>query len=458
MAYLPSTSRGDDFCLLSGNRSAYDARLELIDLARHEIAIAYYAIDSGYVALTLLSRLRDAANRGVKVRILVDGLKSRLPADFENLLVQDGVELRVYHPPTLKHPLWLNRRIHYKLFVVDSQAMIVGSRNLEDSHFGLAESNFLDRDFLMTGDICRQAADHFLTLWDSKEVLEVNESYSFGLNIRDNIEMKVPRAVLASVVQGTASTAAKSQSSAEQSLRPLLEKRLEVYERRLTDASQRLASRTDFVDCERCCSVDPCVENVVCSILVHDQGQDKSARRFQAQVIAIMDSAKHSLWIESPYPVLERPVKDALTRAAERGIKIALLTNSLGSTDRTGPYAAYQNDKREFQRLGIELLEYIGSDTLHSKSILVDDQSVLLGSYNMDVRSDRLNLEFGVWIQDNRVCEVIKHEVQQRMANSQAVQRAQFGSPEVIRGDATLVKYSQMRFRQLFIPLLRNQL
>jgi putative cardiolipin synthase len=467
---LPSSTRADDFCLLSGNRSAYDARIELIELAQHEIDIAYYAIDSGDVALTLLSRLREAARRGVKVNILVDGLKSRLPSDFENLLIQDGIELRAYHPPMLGHPKWLNRRIHYKLLIVDQRAMIVGSRNLEDSHFGLDEENFVDMDALLTGEICRQATQHFDALWTSDEVFPVGETYSFGLNLRDNLEMKVPRAMAKSVASSFVQKALptitslppRTAKSKVRPSRPLLEKRFEVYERRLAEAAERIACRDDFADSptanlvDHC--LDPCVEHICCSFLIHDRGTDKSARHSQSQVIAIIDSAQRVVWIESPYPVLEHPMKDALQRAVKRGVKVTLLTNSLVSTDRTAPYAAYQNDKREFQRMGVRLVEYVGSGTLHSKAILVDEHSVLIGSYNMDARSDRLNLEFGVWIKDARVCEVIQQELQQRARKSVVAERNQYALPQVIRSDASHFKYSQMRFRQLLVPLIRGSL
>jgi phosphatidylserine/phosphatidylglycerophosphate/cardiolipin synthase-like enzyme len=469
VASLATGAQADDFYLLSGDQSAYDAHIELIDLAQDEISIAYYAIDSGDVALTLISRLRQAARRGVKVNILLDGLKSRLPSDFEDLLIRDGIELRVYHPPKLGHPLWLNRRLHYKLFVVDRKAMIIGSRNLEDSHFGLDQQNFADMDALFTGDVCCQAADHFFTLWNSDEVFPVAHSHSFGLNLRNNIEMKARGAVALSVLQTALpgrrgsfqppnSNAIPSCDSMPVTRRPLVQKRFEMYERRMTEATQRIQGSQALTDRPSGSCMDPWVENIGCSVLIHDRGTDKSARHFQSQVIAILDTAQHCLWIESPYPVLERPVKDAIERAIQRGVNVTLFTNSLGSTDRTAPYAAYQNDKLEYDRMGVQLVEYTGVDTLHSKSILVDDESVLISSYNMDARADRLNLEFGVWVRDARVCKVVKHEVSQRMQQGEVVQQNALRLPKVIRGNASLFKQSRMRIRQLLVPLIRTSL
>lgn len=413
---IPAAARGGDFFLLSGNRSAYDARVELIDLAQHEINLAYYSIDSGDAALSLLSRLRLAANRGVKVRILVDGLMTRLPSGIVSLLIQEGIELREYHPTLIGRPLWLNRRLHYKLLVVDGRAMIVGSRNLEDAHFGLASENFVDIDALLTGDVCRSATEHFLSLWNSADVVPVTRKSS--LNSATG----------------------------------------EAGERQILEATRRIAARDDFADHPYACETEPWVENIATTVLVHDCGTDKSDRHFQSRVIAMIDSAQHRVWIETPYPVLERPVKDALQRANGRGANVILQTNSLGTIDRTAPYAAYQHDKREYLRLGVQLVEYSGNDTLHSKVVLIDDQTVLLGSYNMDARSDRLNLEFAVRIDDKRVCRVVEQQLLHRRYQGKQVQKNRLGLPEVIRSDASLIKNSQMRFRQAWVPFIRGWL
>lgn len=413
-----TTCQADDFYLLSGNRSALDVRLELIALAQQEINLAYYAVDSGDVSLTLMGHLRQAARRGVRVRVLVDGLRSRLPDDFTGLLIRDGLELRAYHPPLKRRPAWLNRRLHHKLMIVDNRAMIVGSRNLEDAHFGLDTNNFVDTDALMTGDICQQAAEHFEHLWNSDEVFSVDASYTFSW----------PK------------------------------KREAADDHQFLEAAQRIMNRDDFVDLLPAGCLDPCVEHLGCSQLVHDRGTDKRPRHFQTEVIAILDSAHTQLWIQSPYPVLEQPVKDALQRAVHRGVQVTLLTNSLGTSNVKATYAAYQNDKREFQRMGIRLVEYTGSGTLHSKLILVDDQASLLSSYNMDARSDRLNLEFGVWITDPRVNQLLKQEFQQRMLQSETVAPTRQTFPPVIHGEASLRQRSQMRLQQLLVPLIRSSL
>ncbi len=417
--------------MLAGNREAYLARIELIDLAEHEIDVAYYAIDSGDIAINILDHLRQAARRGVKVHILVDGLKSRLPSKFEEFLMADGIEIRVYHPPFRGRPWWLNRRIHHKLFVVDKKAMIIGSRNLQDFHFGIDEENFEEMDAMLTGDICQVASENFHRLWRSSDVYASNKSTSFGLDFRDNLEMEL------------------SPFGFDRA------KRQAAYEQAIVEAQCRIANSSKLTNKPVVNCSDDCVEGVCCRLLT-DANTSKHDRAFQNEIISLIDSSNQSLVIESPYPVLLTPVKDALYRARQRGVEVVLLSNSLESTDRSSPYAAYQNDKSDFLKHGILLYEYVGGETLHTKLMIIDNQQVLLGSYNMDARSDRLNLELSVLISDPRVAHILMHHHWARRQSSQFV-GSDPARPRVV-GDASKVEQARLKFRQLVVPIFRSSL
>ena len=120
--------------------------------------------------------------RGVKVRLLVDGLRSRLPSDFEQYLRRCGIETMVYHPT--HKGLWLNRRLHIKLMVADSSTAIIGSRNLRDEHFGLgSEKNYIDCDAIVAGDSAVKAQTYFDWLWRTRDVDSKPHRASLGLGI-----------------------------------------------------------------------------------------------------------------------------------------------------------------------------------------------------------------------------------------------------------------------------------
>ena len=159
-----------DICLLDADRDALAARIKLIDAAVCRIDMAYYAVDTGSVSLGLLEAMCQAAQRGVRSRVLVDAMQTDLPPPLTALLQSRGVEVRFYHPIRVTRPRQINRRMHVKLLVADHEAMVIGSRNLQDTHFGLREVNFVDCDLLIGGQICAAAANYFDRLWTSGDV------------------------------------------------------------------------------------------------------------------------------------------------------------------------------------------------------------------------------------------------------------------------------------------------
>lgn len=157
--------------LLDGPREALQARFDLIQQAQHTIDVAYYAIDTDEVPIAIIELLRQASLRGVRVRILVDGFKSRIPSRLEKYLRRFAIQMRVYHLPGQKHPEWLNRRLHSKLMVFDGKIAIIGSRNLENEYYEFGfERKFADCDALVAGGIAEQTQAYFDWLWSCPDV------------------------------------------------------------------------------------------------------------------------------------------------------------------------------------------------------------------------------------------------------------------------------------------------
>lgn len=420
----------NELCLLDDNRLALAVRAELIRSARCEISIACYAIDSGEVPLGMLALLREAAKRGVLVRVVVDGLQTRLPSDFETMLAREGVYFRKYHPPHKGHPAWLNRRMHTKLLVVDRQAMVIGSRNLQDHHFGLERINYIDCEAFLAGDVCKQAAAYFDCLWQADSVFPAAKSNSIGLDLIGNLKMNVTPLPLHRAQRET------------------------KYQRALAGGLACVNKIVGQVDAGNCVDA-PCIPGVS-ACLLHDGVVPKTQRRLQTSVVDLLDSARESIHLETPYPVFSRPIFDALRRASCRGVSISMLTNSLESTDYVSTYAAYQNHKDELLRMGVDLYELCSRDHLHAKTMVIDWQLAMLGSYNFDVRSDRLNLEMSVVVRDPRVAQVVMQASRQRICRAQKISPGD-RCPEV-GGDFPLRKQARMRAGQIVVPLYRRSL
>ena len=132
---VPSFVQADSFRVLCCETEALQARIDLIQQAEHSIDLACYGIDTGELPVALIELMRQAACRGVRVRILFDDLKSRVPADFEHYLRRFGLQFRVYHPLRQWNLARMNRRMHSKLLVVDSEKAIIGGRNLANEYY-----------------------------------------------------------------------------------------------------------------------------------------------------------------------------------------------------------------------------------------------------------------------------------------------------------------------------------
>lgn len=425
------TACGDSLQMLSSDTEAIAARAELIDGAEHEICVAYYAIDTGRVPTAILGRLRDAARRGVRVRLLVDGLLSRLPSDFEQYLIRNGVQIRHFHPPFQGHPRWLNRRLHDKLIVTDRNAMIVGSRNLLDRHFGLDESRYLDLDAFVRGSAAECASRYFEWLWNTPDVRSPRKNDSI---VFDKLHLWPPGDDSWRKAWRRANTPCD-------------------YERMITAADAWLQQCVMMA--ERDGSVLDADRNPTVPIeVLHDRYTDKRDRQFQDHVIRLIRDSRRRVLIESPYPVFTPPLVRAVLDACRRGVTVTLMTNSLSSTDRACAYAAYQHLKRDLLRAGVQIWELNGPEHLHAKSMVIDGRIAFIGSYNFDPRSDRLNLELAIAAHDvdeaaELTCAIKRHF---RSATRVTDARPVMVDPPP---QEICVKRTRMQMGRLLLPIYR---
>jgi cardiolipin synthase C len=171
-ACCATAARGDRLRILHENSEGVQARIDLVQQARHEINVSYYIVGDDEVPLAFLSLLRDAARHGLTVRLIVDGQGSDnlMPRALEAHLIREGVQIKEFHPRTPGHLLWVMHRMHDKLLIVDGEHLITGGRNLKDEYFGLDCINFVDRDVYLRGCAAAAAQCYFLARWESGNV------------------------------------------------------------------------------------------------------------------------------------------------------------------------------------------------------------------------------------------------------------------------------------------------
>ena len=414
----PPPAAADEVRLLPTPQEAAEERVRLVLEARSEINAEYFIVGRDPFSLTALSLLRQAARRGLTVRLLVDAQWNKMPRGVEAHLLEEGIEIRRYHPFRLWKPWWITRRLHDKLLVVDGESMVAGGRNIESPYFDLGRQlgrrNYIDLDILVRGESAAHARAYFMTLWDSDQVR------------RSKAHVPPDRLRRAS---------------------ELLDGYQQWLEERIQSVRERAAAprrRTDVG------AVD----------FLHDPvGHKGRGRGVGHALLGLMDAAESSILIESPYLVPSRALRKGLARAHSRGVRVRILTNSLQSTDNLFPQAGYDGKKKKLVRNGVELWEYAGPECLHSKAAVIDDRVVIVGSFNLDPRSEHLNTELAIVVQNTELATAMLGEMNRHL--EQAVRIDRDGRPEGSSRrypGAPFWKVVKLRLLRLISPLIKNQL
>lgn len=396
------------FRLLPMPAFALEARLELVRRAERSIDVQYYLIQNDQIGRILLRALRDAAQRGVHVRILVDDLyTASTDAMLRALAAHPGVEVRLFNPfPAGRASLptrfaaaildfdRLTRRMHNKLFVVDNAMAVAGGRNMANEYFvGDNVANFIDIDVLIAGPLVRQLSSLFDMYWNSPFV------YPIEALVPAHASDDALRAGFESMVSSTPRPAppdsrdllgynplGRDMAEAPQAL-DLVWAQAEAY----TDPPGKVRSSTR--------AGEPLPESANATVLYRARTLVRAA---QQEVIET-----------TPYLIPGKEGMESMRRLRARGVRFAIVTNSLATNDETLVHAGYTRYRTDMLRLGVELHELSPtrsieserfgihgspSGRLHAKSAVIDRRTVFLGSLNFDPRSDAENTELGIFI------------------------------------------------------------
>ena len=396
--------RADVFRVLDDPRDAAQARVDIIQQATKEIDAVYFLARNDRITMVALSLLRDARRRGVgSVRMIVDANFQHIPKAVLAHLSDEGVQVRVYHPLTLRHPSWLFRRMHEKVVVVDGARYITGGRNLAEAYFGLAKRNYVDRDVYVEGESAAEADRHFEELWDSKDVTALH------VRVSDREKQKAARV--------------------------------------LDDAACELAG---FVSLDTQRNWSEGKHEIADVEFVHDPLND--GPRLTARLTEIIDGAQSSVIIESPYLVPTPGLLELLQKKIREGVRVQIVTNSWRSSDGLLAYVGYVKYRRRLKHAGIDLREYKGPDMLHAKSMVVDGQTAMVGSYNVDPRSQNLNAEAMCLAEDPATAEELLASIDGHARNAWVV-----GASER-RGPVSRVARLRAWALRLLLPLFERQL
>jgi putative cardiolipin synthase len=383
---------------------AFAARMLLAHAAEKSLDVQYYMWHGDITGTLMFEALREAASRGVKVRLLLDDNGTAgVDAELAALNTHPNVEVRLFNPFVVRSPKALgyltnfgraNRRMHNKSFTADNEATIVGGRNIGDEYFGATSGVlFADLDVLAIGPIVKSVSSDFDKYWASDSAYPV-----------ERVLPSVPPSRLAEM--GAAAAALERSADAMQYINALRGSTL--LTRLLNNDQTFVWARTRMV------SDSP----------LKGLGQAQSSGLLITQLSDAIGKPVQSLDLVSPYFVPTKTGTEVFTQMAKSGIRVRVLTNALEATDVTAVHAGYAKRRKALLKAGVVLYELrrttdddyhkraggaFGSSgsSLHAKTFGVDRSRMFVGSFNFDPRSAQLNTELGFVIEDPEMAKDI---------------------------------------------------
>ena len=389
---------------------ALGARLALIDRAERTIDAQYFLMKPDSAGRIFVMKLLEAADRGVRVRLLLDDIFTTVKDDVFVVLNQHpNIEMRIFNPVSrdgVYHLNYLgqfklaNRRMHNKSFTVDNQVSIVGGRNIADEYFELlTDAEFVDFDMLAVGPVAAEVSVTFDRFWNHKlsvpvEALDRNKSLPDLETARANVDKESVEA---------------SQSIYGRALNSLLMHDITEDRVALFPAESKVI--TD----------DP------------DKLLNKVSSEQQILVTALaetIDEAVSEVVVITPYFIPGKNGVEYWRRITDKGVRVIIITNSLSTNNHVPVHSAYARYRHDMISAGVELYEVrvdaskTPSDdtktaydtlTLHTKLALMDRRYTLVGSLNLDPRSIDINTEFGVFIDNTDLAGGITERVLERL-------------------------------------------
>jgi putative cardiolipin synthase len=404
------------FHALSKGTEAFGARIVLVEQAQETLDVQYYIWHDDLTGRTLHNRLLAAADRGVRVRILLDDLDT---AGKEQMLhtidLHPNIEIRLFNPFSnrgargvdfVTDTRRVNHRMHNKTLTADNQATIFGGRNIGDEYFDAAEEvGFSDLDALAVGPVAQEISGMFDLYWNSQWVYPL---------------------------------------AAFEPPSPVDQEQLASF-RQQSDADLQRARETEYAAALRDLGLasSDSIADIAYQwgrwILVYDQPGKVDAKKVSIEthmgpkLKKAMDHTENELIIVSPYFVPGKTFTQYLVGLVDKGVRVRILTNSLAANDVSMVHAGYMRYRSALIEGGVELFEFksdkseyvkdnkdsgnwTGSEnaSLHGKYFAFDQRYVFIGSFNLDGRSVALNTELGVYFESPVYAQEISNAFDQK--------------------------------------------
>jgi putative cardiolipin synthase len=377
---------------------ALGARLRLMEVAQSTIDAQYFILKKDRAGASFVGKMLLAADRGVRVRLLLDDIFTPDADEGLSLLnSHPNIEVRLFNPVSRNaYRYWAflvdfncaNRRMHNKSFTVDNSMSIVGGRNIGEEYFELKQDIvFDDYEVLAMGPTVEQVSAGFDLFWNSELAVPIE---AFDLTVDPEELEEWRELMLAQIEEDSDSTYAQAVNSSL--LLDIKAGRVEpvaAHAVMVTDVPQKLSSPVG----------------------------DQEFMTLAEEVGRRLRAANEEIIIVSPYFIPQQRGTEVLEKIRAKGVRVIIVTNSLASTNHVPVHSGYSRYRKRLLQAGIELYETRPDSagevsewghqpefaTLHSKLAVIDRQTVFIGSLNFDPRSFQLNSEVGLFIDDDEI-------------------------------------------------------
>ena len=447
-AATAGTRNDSGFALVSNAELAFTSRMTLIKTAQKTLDLQYYAVHFDDSTERLFEALREAANRGVRVRILLDDFNTAgKNAQVLKLAFEKNIEVRLFNPlpsgralplfriiSSLGDVAKLQRRMHNKIFVADNAVAITGGRNLGDTYFGQSEgTNFVDLDILAAGRIARDLSRSFDQYWNNplaypaqslmtaQDIEAIKPKNKPGVS---NVGAATDRDTPA--VSVTAATNSPASSPDSTPVNATTTARIVSMPSGATSTIAALPDDTDLRLLPWTWAPSVMLADKASKIALDADSVEAGEDTVVDDLLGLMAKAKTDALIVSAYFVPGKQMMRQFAQMRQRGVRVRVLTNSLASNDAPAAHAGYARYRQALIAMGVEIYELrteqpatvaafglaAGSAgnssgasraSLHTKAVVVDASLLVIGSMNLDLRSKLQNSEVAVVIRSAKL-------------------------------------------------------
>ncbi len=390
---------------------ALGARLRLIEQADHGIDAQYFLIKGDLAGSLFAGKLLRAADRGVRVRFLIDDVfTTGLDPELSLLNSHPNIEVRLFNPLSRRGVRYVNflldfkranRRMHNKSFTVDNVVTIVGGRNIADEYFQIAaDVEFADFELLGFGPVATMVSETFDLFWNSARAVPIE---AFGRKVNEADLEEFRQEMVREIELAEDGVYAKAVNS--RFIDDVIHERIEPLAATVTVVTDRPEK------------------------LKNPVGDDYQA--LASELRRVIEEAQTEVFILTPYFVPGKEGVEIFKEIRSKGVRVVVVTNSLASTNHVVVHSGYAPYRKALLEAGVELYEVKVDSlaaqgnavpgtperlTLHTKAIIVDRKVLFVGSLNLDPRSIDINTEMGLFLESTEIASQFAEQVESDLA------------------------------------------